>query len=74
MGQAPAAPRRFDRDGAHRTAAIGRAIPWIDIDMARPQAKRAMIGVAVARDARPAMAADEIFDAALEAFAHSPAR
>lgn len=58
-------PNRF-----HHTATGGSAVAGIDIDMSAPETFWAMIGITVSCDGGTTISADEIFDVALESFAH----
>jgi len=53
-------------DGLHHAPALGLAVARVDINVAAPEAVRAVVGVAIADDLRSAVAADKIFFSALE--------
>ena len=58
----PVAPALLEPQRAHQSAAAGRAVAWLDVEMTRPQAGRAVIAVAPVahrRDRSPAVAARE---------------
>jgi len=56
----------LDPDGFHHAAAVGCAIPGIDIDMLAPEAFRAVVGVARPLHGMPAMLAGEVLDGTYE--------
>ncbi len=56
----PLAATLLDPQRAHRSAAAGRTVAWLDVEMTRPEAGRAVIAVAPVaqrRDRSPAVAA-----------------
>jgi len=59
-----------DCNRRHQPAALGGAVTGIDVDMTRPQAAWAMVGVSVALDRYPTVATSEVLDAPDETFAH----
>ena len=62
-------PNRF-----HHTATGCRAITGMNIDMSAPEAFWAMIGIAISFHGGATVCTGEIFNVALESFAHSSAR
>ncbi len=60
------------RDRAHRAVAPRRPVTRVDIHMPRPQAARAVVGIAVPADRCPADKALEVLGGTDEATGHSP--
>jgi len=58
-------PNRF-----HHTATGCSTVSRIDIDVSAPEAFWAVVGITVSCDGGTTISADEIFDVALESFAH----
>ena len=62
--------RALEKDRLHHAAAALSAIPWILIDVLAPETVRAMIGIPVADDERPAILTRKIFHALLKFLGH----
>jgi hypothetical protein len=62
----------FNSDRSHQPAAAGLPVAGIDVDMPRPQANRAMVGITIPLNLKSAIPTNKILNCPLESFHSIP--